>query len=198
MGLHVELQMLRPGFYPRGGGQVIAKVQPCTRLRGIHLPEQPAVTTATGFSAVAGLPSDIAKRQARRAAFRLAQAGITADIREETWSGGPGTVLAVVLDSKPVPTLCFGLGAHGKPAEVVADEAVDQAIDYVKARPAGVDSHSADQLVLPLALAEGSSAFSVAEITLHLLTNVAVIGLFLDRNIVCEGAEGGPGVVVIA
>ena len=55
------------------------------------------------------------------------------DIREETWPGGPGTVLAVTLDTQPVPTLFFGLGARGKRAERVADEAVDQVVAYVDA-----------------------------------------------------------------
>jgi RNA 3'-terminal phosphate cyclase (ATP) len=60
-----------------------------------------------------------------------------------------------------------------------------------------VDPHSADQLVLPLALAEGRSSYPVAEVTRHLTTNVAVIRRFLDREIVCEGEEGTPGLVRI-
>jgi RNA 3'-terminal phosphate cyclase (ATP) len=147
-GLHVRLRLLRPGFYPRGGGSVEAFLQPCRRLRGVRLGERGPVR-ATGFSAVAGLPESIAKRQARRAAFRLEQYGLDVDIREEQWDGGPGTVLAVVLDTQPVPTLFFGLGARGKPAERVADEAVDQIIAYLDAGPALVDAHSADRLCYP-------------------------------------------------
>jgi RNA 3'-terminal phosphate cyclase (ATP) len=97
-----------------------------------------------------------------------------------------------------VPTLFFGLGARGKPAERVADEAVDQVLAYLDAAPGAVDGHSADQLVLPLALAEGPSTVHVAEVTQHLLTNVAVIRSFLERAIVCEGKEGEPGVVHLA
>jgi RNA 3'-terminal phosphate cyclase (ATP) len=97
-----------------------------------------------------------------------------------------------------VPTLFFGLGARGKPAERVADEAVDQALAYLDSGPGRVDLHSADQLVLPLALAEGPSEYGVSEVTLHLTTNVAVIGRFIDREVVCEGELGGPGRVRIA
>jgi RNA 3'-terminal phosphate cyclase (ATP) len=195
-GLHVRLRLLRPGFYPRGGGSVEAFIQACRRLRGVRLGERGAVR-ATGFSAAAGLPESIAKRQARRAAFRLEQYGLEVDIREEQWDGGPGTVLAVVLDTEPAPTLFFGLGARGKPAERVADEAVDQVIAYLDAGPALVDAHSADQIVLPLALAEGPSEYRVAEVTRHLTTNIAVIRRFVEREIVCEGEEGGPGLVRI-
>src|SRR5262249_42327297 len=175
LGLRLALRMRRPGFYPRGGGVVEAHVQPCPRLQGIDLRDHGTVTRATGCSAGAGLPGHVARRQARRAAYRLQERGLKVALREEEWEGGPGTVLAVVLDTKPVPTLFFGLGARGKPAERVADEAVDQALAYLDAAPAAVDAHSADQIVLPLALAEGPSTYTVAAVTQHLLTNLAVI-----------------------
>jgi RNA 3'-terminal phosphate cyclase (ATP) len=73
---------------------------------------------------------------------------------------------------------------------------VDQVLAYLRNPPA-VDSHSADQLVLPLALADGPSEYPVTEITPHLTTNIAVIQQFLERDIVCEGEEGGPGKVRI-
>jgi RNA 3'-terminal phosphate cyclase (ATP) len=197
LGLRLSLRLVRPGFYPRGGGEVQVHIQPCPRLKGVQLRERgPAPEKVTGFSAVASLPMDIARRQARRAMFRLEQQGLQASLREEKWDGGPGTVLALVLPTGPVPVLFFGLGARGKPAERVADEAVEQALAYLHT-PAAVDAHSADQLVLPLALAEGPSEYTVAAVTLHLTTNVAVIRRFVERDIVCEGEEGRPGVVRI-
>lgn len=198
LGLRVTLRLRRPGFYPRGGGLVEAHVQPCASIAGLMLTEQGKVRGIGGFSAVAGLPEEIAERQARQAVKRLRAAGWTAAIAKETWDGGPGTVLAVSVETEPVPALFFGLGARGKRAERVADEAVEQALAYLEAEPAAVDAHSGDQLVLPLALAQGPSTFTVAEVTSHLLTNVDVIRRFLDRDIVCEGAAGGPGTVAIS
>jgi RNA 3'-terminal phosphate cyclase (ATP) len=198
LGLRIRLRLRRPGFYPRGGGVVEAHIQPCAGLRGLQLQACGEVSQITGISAVAGLPEQIAERQARRATTRLQQRRLPTDIRLETWEDGPGTVLTLVLDTRPVPTLFFGLGARGKPAERVADEAVDQAFTYFNTDPPAVDAHSADQLVLPLALAEGPSMFRVAEVTSHLLTNIAVIRRFVDRDIRCHGQEGESGVVEIA
>jgi RNA 3'-terminal phosphate cyclase (ATP) len=166
-------------------------------LRGLQLRQRSAVKQISGFSAVAGLPEDIARRQRRRAVNRLKPYGLAVDLREESWEGGPGTVLAVAAVTAPVRELFFGLGERGKPAERVADEAVEQLLAYLDAAPAAVDPHSADQLVLPLALADEPSEFTVTEMTSHLRTNVAVIRRFLDRGIVCEGEESGPGVVRI-
>jgi RNA 3'-terminal phosphate cyclase (ATP) len=196
IGLRLSMRMARPGFYPRGGGVVVAHIQPTERLRGATLRQGDQVTVS-GFSAAAGLPYHVIERQARRAAFRMEQFGVEADVQEDEWEGGPGSVLALVVNTDPVPALFFGLGARGKPAEAVADEAADQAIAYLRAAPAAVDAHSADQIVLPLALAEGPSEYTAAAMTEHLLTNVAVIRRFVEREIVCEGHLGQPGVVRI-
>lgn len=195
-GLGLDLHLVRPGYYPRGGGVVEAVVQPCSSLRPARLHERGPLRV-TGFSAVAGLPTEIAKRQARRTRFRLQQAGLEAAIHEESWDGGPATVLALVLETTPAPALFFALGERGKRAERVADEAVDQALHYLHAAPAAVDGHSADQVLLPLALAEGPSEFTVAEVTSHLLTNADVIRRFVDRAIHIDGSPGRPGVVRI-
>jgi RNA 3'-phosphate cyclase len=193
LGLRIGLRLKHPGFYPRGGGVVPVSLQPCPRLQGLRIAEAVPPTSATVVSAVAGLPEDIARRQARRTTHRLRDTRLKVDVREESWDGGPGTVLAITLDTTPVPTLFFGLGARGKPAERVADEAADQVLAYLAAAPGAVDAHSADQLLLPLALAEGSSDFPVAEVTQHLLTNRDVIRQFLDRQIVVEGDPGQAG-----
>jgi RNA 3'-terminal phosphate cyclase (ATP) len=194
IGLRLKMTMKRPGFYPRGGGEVVATIQPTQRLRPLQLAMRNPIKHATGFSASAGLPEHVRQRQARRATTRLRDRGINAQLVQEEWEGGPGSVLAIRFDEAPVPTLFFGLGARGKSSEAVADEAVDQALNYLDAGEP-VDAHSADQLVMPLALADGPSEFRVAAITRHLTTNIAVIKRFLDRDIECEGEEGQPGLV---
>ena len=79
----------------------------------------------------------------------------------------------------------------------VADEAADEALAYhASGRP--VDPHSADQLLLPLAVADGESEYHVSEVTRHLTTNAAVIQLFLDRDITIAGDEGATWVVRVS
>ncbi len=197
-GLQLTLRLVRPGYYPRGGGVVEAFVQPCPKLRQVKpWLERGPIKTATGFSAVAGLDPSIARRQARQMRKRLQAHGLKIDVTEESWEGGPATIAAVELDTEPAPTFFFALGERGKPAEVVGDEAAKQVTAYLDHGPALVDPHSGDQLVLPLALAEGASTYHVTEVTRHLTTNIAVIRQFLDREIVCEANEGEPGTVRI-
>jgi RNA 3'-terminal phosphate cyclase (ATP) len=208
IGINVHLKLIRPGFYPRGGGRVDMTLQPVQKLRGLRHLGSSEPKTVTVMSAVASLPEEIAKRQARRAANRLKDTGMRVNVREEWWPGGPGTVLALTLDTKPAPTMFFGLGARGKRAERVADEAVDQLfafLDRLRAlgklpqqdSPVVVDPYSADQIILPLALADEPSEFAVSEVTSHLVTNIGVIRRFVEREIICQEQEGMLGSVRI-
>ncbi|OWK42346.1 RNA 3'-terminal phosphate cyclase [Fimbriiglobus ruber] len=197
IGVAVELEMVRPGFYPRGGGEIRATIRTCAAPRGLRLTECPELTTAGGLSVAAGLPESVAKRQARRLAERLKRVDVESHIPTEEWEGGPGSVAAVIFRQAPVPPLFFSLGEKGLPAEAVADTAADEAIAY---RESGcpVDPHSADQLVLPLAFAPEPSEYRVSEVTQHLLTNIDVVRQFVDREITCDGNEGRSGTVRIA
>jgi len=193
LGLNVTLEMERPGFYPRGGGRLVVRIEPWTTRKPLTLTAAASQMSATVLSMTAGLPEHVAKRQARRAIVRLRDAGIEPEVSYEEWPGGPGCMLAITVPGA-VPSLFFGLGARGKPAEAVADDAVNEALPF---RESGmpVDPHSADQLLLPLSFIDGESEYRVSQVTRHLITNAAVIRIYLDRHIVIEGDEGSPGLV---
>jgi RNA 3'-terminal phosphate cyclase (ATP) len=197
LGLPLKLTMERPGFYPRGGGKIVARIPGRGRLQGVTLIERALITRATVLSAAASLPEHITLRQAERARTWLETAGLSVDVHEEAWPSGPGTMLAITFPEALVPTQFFALGARGKRAEAVADEAAEQALEYFHG-DAPVDPHSADQLVLPLAFADGPSEYRVTRVTQHLLTNIAVVKRFVSRHIVCDAAEGEPGTVRFA
>lgn len=199
MGLEIELEMPRAGFYPRGGGQIRARIQPARRVKPLILRDCPALSTAVVLSAVAGgLPESIAQRQGRRLMQCLKREGIETHLRLERWDAlSPGTFAAVTFLQAPVPTLVFSLGERGKPAETVAEEAAEQAIRYRQAQ-CPVDAHSADQILLPLAFADGPSEYRLSELTRHLTTQVALLQQFCDRKIVWEGSEGLPATLRIS
>ena len=91
----------------------------------------------------------------------------------------------------------FATELVGEQPNYARHKAAEQALDFLGVEPPPVDLHSADQIVLPLALAKGRSVFAVQAVTQHLLTNVTVIQRFVERKIICEGEEGKPGRVTI-
>ena len=198
LGISIELEMIRPGFYPRGGGEIRAIIHPCSRVNGLTLTSCPELTTAGGFSAYAVLPESVGRKQARRLSVRLKSQSVESHIPIEVWeAANPGTVAAIIFRQAPVPPLFFGLGERGKPAEAVADEAADEAIAFRDAK-CPVDPHSADQLLLPLAFSPDASEYRTSQVTRHLTTNIAIVRKFVDREIEVDGEEREPGTVRVA
>jgi RNA 3'-terminal phosphate cyclase (ATP) len=196
LGLPIALTMERPGFYPKGGGLILAEIPTLTRLAPLTAVEPQTVTRVVGIAGAAGLPDHVAERLASRSAAKLTAAGLEAAIEIQRWPGASGCALSLTLADAYVSTTFVGVGVRGKPAESVADEAVAELLAFVRSG-APVDHHSADQLVLPLAFAAGLSQFRVSKVTQHLLTNLAVVGEFVDRKLSCRGALGAPGMVEI-
>ena len=188
MDLSVSPAMPRAGFYPKGGGRLDAWIEPGTPT-ALTLVDRPLLTKITGTAATCALQgTSITRRLRDRALSRLADRGLPAEIEMIEMPGrSPGATLSLSAHHGPVASTFVALGRRGLPSESVADEAVDDLLAFEDSA-AAVDLHSADQILLPLALAEGRSVYSVADVTEHLRTNVATIGSFLDRPIRIEPA----------
>jgi RNA 3'-terminal phosphate cyclase (ATP) len=200
LGMPLTLTMPSAGFYPRGGGRLEAWIEPATP-RSFNQADRAPLRTLYGTAGVSNLREDIARRMRERALERLSAHGLSAEIELVSWpSPGQGAAIALTAEHDgAVPATFVGLGERGKPSEVVADEAVDQLLAFEVVAHAAVDPHSADQILLPLALTPGRSAFTVSEVTEHLRTNADTIRAFLDRSITIEEpqGEGEPGRVII-
>jgi RNA 3'-terminal phosphate cyclase (ATP) len=199
LGLRVALAMPSAGFYPVGGGVLEAWIEPARRPSAWACVDRGPLAAIHGVAGILNLPGrSIAERLRDRAAERLADRGLDATIRLVEWSGrGRGAALSLTAAHARFPATFVGLGERGKPAEVVADEAVEDLLAY-EAAAGAVDPHTADQVLLPLALDEGRSIYTVAEVTEHLRTNARTIRAFLDHPIRIEEPDGDrPGRVIV-
>ncbi|MBI4795069.1 MAG: RNA 3'-phosphate cyclase [Deltaproteobacteria bacterium] len=188
LGAKVEMTLNRWGWYPRGGGEVGLEIHPAPKLAGVEWRTPPEFQAFRALSAASRLPEHVRRRQGERLQARLGK-DLPVDFIE---AGGldPGSMVFLYG-----PRAGFdGLGARGKPAEKVADEAADAFLAF-RDRKAAVDRHLADQIVLYLARARGPSSFITPEITLHLLTNLWVIEQFLGPTFEVKGELGERGEV---
>jgi RNA 3'-terminal phosphate cyclase (ATP) len=200
IGLPVALTMPAAGFYPRGGGRLDAWIEPAQPKPWTRTDRGPLVRIR-GLAGVTHLRPEIAERMRDRAEARLDAQGLAAEIALADWPGaGPGAAIALIAEHEHgVPATFVGLGERGKPAETVADEAVEELLAYLAVEEGAVDPHSADQILIPLALAPGRSEYTVTEVTDHLRTNAETIRAFLDRAIeIHEPTDDRPGGVVLA
>jgi len=201
MGIEAHVEIEEWGWYPIGGGVITSQITgmagAASDVSGLELTERGELKRLYGISALSNLPGHIAERQKRQAEKVLRREGF--DPRIEIVDGtskGRGTALFLLAEFENVRAGFTTLGRKGKPAEKVAEEACAEFLEYHRSG-AALDQHLGDQLILPMALAQGDSSFTTCRITQHLLTNVWVVGQFLDRRFVVEGEEGAPGRVTI-
>jgi len=210
-GCGVEIEVLRRGYYPRGGGQIWALITP-SRISGVDF-ERMDANTVYGCSHASRLPEHVVKRQRDAAATRLEEHGYAADIvtehnpsapkgskgrkgnkageNDKGSRGGSGSTGSGI-------TLWCGLmggsalGERGKPAEVVGSDAADSIIMELDSG-ATVDVYLADQLIPYMAIAR-SGSFAVRELSLHTKTNIWVCEQFTDAKFEIEPLDQNIGV----
>jgi RNA 3'-terminal phosphate cyclase (ATP) len=188
MGADVELQIVRHGFYPRGGGQIHAEVSPAP-LIPMHLHERGAQQSISADAYIAALPMNIAERELAEIRRALDIAPEELHLQALPNDMGPGNAVTITARFENVTEVFTGFGERGTPAEQVAKSAADEALDYLE-MSAPVGEHLADQLLLPMALTGGGS-FVTARVSQHLQSNTLVIRRFTNRNIVWEDCTGG-------
>ena len=202
IGFDTDLILEKAGFYPHGGGQIRGNIRPAGILSPLVIDRRGKLLGIEGISDVANLKMEIAERQKRQAVERLLKAlsgpgSPPVKIRiTELSSFGKGTLLVLKVHFENGRCCFFSLGEKGKPAERVADEAVDEFLRFLETDGA-VDPYLADQLLLPLMLAGGTSRIRTSEISGHLLTNAAVLDAFTPGTINIRGEPGKSGTIVI-
>jgi RNA 3'-terminal phosphate cyclase (ATP) len=194
-GLQAKVNLRKWGWYPVGGGEFKAWITGGSgiSMAGLDLGQRGDLLRVRGVSASSNLPKHIRVRQEKAALQDLRSNSVNARIDVvDAPSKGKGTVVFLWTQFDNTVAGFTALGERGKPAERVAKEAASELLDYLRADGA-LDPHLADQMVLPLALAEGPSHLTTTAITQHLLTNAWVVNRFLDSRVRVEGQEGGPG-----
>jgi len=90
---------------------------------------------------------------------------------------GPGNALVLEIEAEHVTAVFTGFGERGRPAEEVAQGAIEAARAWLEA-DVPVDEHLADQLLMPMT-STGGGTFRTTKPSLHSTTNAAVIQRFL-------------------
>ena len=183
IGINIDITVIKRGFYPKGGGEVEVIFHPWEKIRRYNFIELGDIKKICG-SIVASkhLKSrDVAEREYRVLKDLLENQFPNVEINiwyEYVDTYSPGNSITLWIEGENSIIGADALGERGKKAEDVAKEAFMKLLKEYNAK-AGVDKHTADNLVLFLAFSKGS--LKTSEITNHLRTNVWVIEKFLGH-----------------
>ena len=183
LGVKCEFEVVRRGYYPKGGGMVRVKTAKSS-LKGFEFTDESG-KLVQGISHCSNLPDHVAKRQAVAAERLISREGFDTEIEIITLKGfSTGSAITLWDGFKGGSSL----GEHGKPAEKVGEEAVLELLSELKDDGA-IDRHLADQLMVFAAVAEGKTAYTTTEISVHQKSNAHVISKFLGDVVKIEGKK---------
>ncbi|MDH5254257.1 MAG: RNA 3'-terminal phosphate cyclase, partial [Nitrospira sp.] len=191
MGLHAAMEIVRPGYVPRGEGILHLTVKPLTgTLQGIIREEVGPVTRLWGIALSSHLEErHVSRRMADTARDELAKAGYQAEIeiRNDTASLQRGAALALFAERGQTVRLgADQAGALRRSAESIGKHVAKQLLDDL-VTGATLDRFAADQIIPFAALATGESRFHIPTVTDHVLTSAWLAEEFLDAHIDIDG-----------
>jgi RNA 3'-terminal phosphate cyclase (ATP) len=199
MGASVTVDIIQPGYVPRGQGQMRVEVKPLPgKLRPLNLISQGAVERIQGIALSSHLEErKVSERMAESCKVVLRQRGyrpeirLLSDSREkpafETAAVQRGASLALWAETD---TRCLigadMAGAPGRRAEFIGENTARHLLEDLDTGST-VDRHLADQLVPYAALAEGWSSYLIPRMSEHLETRLWLVEQTLGAKTELEG-----------
>ena len=188
MGARIDIRLERFGFYPAGGGVVVARVEPCAELRPRTWMTRGERRAAYAEAFVAGVPGRVAQRELECVGRAMNWGEDQLLVRDLPAEQGPGNALMLTLDYEHATEVFTAFGEKSVTSEQVARQVVQRARQYLMSR-AAFDEYLADQMMLPLALA-GGGCFTLDEVSMHARTNAQVIETFLPVRFTFDQLDG--------
>jgi RNA 3'-terminal phosphate cyclase (ATP) len=186
MGYSARPEFVKHGFYPSGGGEIAATIDPVLddNKKNLSLIERGEIKTVKPKIIVSNLPLHIAEREREVIKESLWCSDDDVEIEMVPAPASPGNVVIITAEMDDRSVVFSSIGEKRKRAEVVAKEALGAYWDWYNSR-AAVCKYLADQLLLYMAM-NGGGEFTTNDVTDHLTTNAGVIRMFIDVDINVE------------
>ncbi|CAH0549753.1 unnamed protein product [Brassicogethes aeneus] len=188
-----DFDLIRRGYFPRGGGEVMVNVKPVDKLKSVDLTNFGEVCAIYGWSFVAGsLPIKLAHLMADSASDVLKNVcRVNIERYKEDRNMAPDNASGIILVAETTTGCILGSSALGKRNETAEDAGKRAANELLESIEIGacLDKYSQDQVILFMALGGGISKVRVGEITMHTKTAMYVVEKLI--NVVFEVIPDG-------
>jgi len=190
MGIQAELEIIRPGYVPKGGGIIEIQVEPVSKLKPLNLTEQGKITSINGIALSSHLEEKkVSQRMATECRKALSAQGYKVEIQEiyDKSSLQEGAALAIYAATSLGSRIGSDrAGRPGRRSESIGRYVAQGLIEDIETG-AAVDRYIADQFIIYAGLAEGISRYSIPRITEHVETNLWLIEEFLGSRAKISG-----------
>ncbi|XP_058122070.1 RNA 3'-terminal phosphate cyclase [Anopheles ziemanni] len=183
-GASFDFDLVRRGYFPKGGGHCVVEVKPVQALRPINLTECGTINRFFGWSFVAGvLPVKIAHEMASGAKSilsKLSSSRVEVEVYKESMEMAPeGNCSGIILGCETTTGAVLGGSALGEARKKSSQSGEEAAQEIRSAIEAGacVDRHVQDMMIILMALADGRSRIRTEPLTMHTKTAIYVTEL---------------------
>src|SRR3989338_2873143 len=182
LGVKVDLELEKEGFFPKGGGKIKTTIYPCKELKNFSFSEHSSGNyKETNIIAVCSKEleeRDIAKRLIKgfKLNFPITHNLNTEERYVETLS--PGCYVHANYSYEDHKVGMTILGEKSRKAEDIGKECAVKLLGGMKSG-ANVDHFTADQLLIYMAI-RGHDKIKISQVTDHMKTNIETIQKFLD------------------
>jgi RNA 3'-terminal phosphate cyclase (ATP) len=178
MGIKTDVQLLKRGYYPSGGGEAILTIHPVENLIPFSAEDPQNFTEMYGIIHRANLPDHISTRMKHAAMKTALKHDLRSSIQiEAVPSSSTGTGITLWSPSEQTILGSAVLGEKTLSAEIVGETAANHLIQEMKSG-ATLDRYAIDQILPYLVLAPRGSACLIREISNHTQTNMWLIKQF--------------------
>ncbi len=187
MNIEVTVNVEKEGFVPKGGGQIIAKIMPCKKLKPLNLIERGNLEKIYAFAVSSQSLRDQEVAQRLLDGFASIIDHDLETNKQYVASLDPGCFISGFAKYQKTLIGYTTLGKLGVKAEDIGKDCAANLSKEINANST-VDYFTADQLLIYMALAKKGKIIS-SKITDHIKSNIEVIEKFLDVKFKIEGNE---------
>jgi len=186
MGIKTELEIIRPGYVPKGGGIIQVNIKPVdSDIRPLTLLKPGKVNKVSGIALSSHLKEQgVSRRMAEECQKTLAEKGYHARI-ESLWDETAlqaGASLAIWAETDSGCLMGSDqAGKRGRSSENIGRYVARNLLEDLRTG-ATVDRYLADQLIIYAALAKGTAEYIVPRLTEHVEANLWLARKFGART----------------
>ena len=167
MGIEFSINLIKRGYFPKGGGVVELEIFPSNTIDSINLVSRKTKNVKL-FCSFSKLPLDLIKNEIKNITKNLIENKfkVESEIKEEPALDSGSSLLISSIDNDSIIGVDSIFDKKMKKFVLNLDEFLQNKFS--------VDENLADMIVVPASLANGMTIFQVKEISKHLETNLFV------------------------